>query len=1193
MKRGKLIAVIFAAAFAFAFLLPATLSSIALPAHADDGPVVYTVTNDAELRSYQDNTNDKIINIAADAITVTSYIRQNYNTVMQPAPGRERVTLNWAANHADYTLYIGDNAQVVFRNIDFVATEQARAGVINNINAGGSLTFENCTFTYGAAAGKTPTRLFSGANAANVIVMSDSTFVIPAATMAMYRGQFYFAGNASIKDPTDAANETKGSSATIYDFRDITVAETTEAGSTGISCTGTVSIGGADIAAGDIKLYYTLDGSDPKVDGLLYTAPFTTPAEPNVPLKVAVTAAVSETAYFCPKVFELLLNEMAVAPDVTVGDMVIDYAAETLSFDAAIEVNSAADFSGSAFTSGSAVAPGATWYARYKETEIPAGAVYTFNVPTRPETPQAEVISATVDTITLTEIAGAEYKLNPDGEWLTDNVFTELVKETTYSFSVRRAATTIAFASLPATVSGATTATFGPVAAADYEIDFAAQSLIFGTNIEGNLRNDFAGDAVVSGGTVTPGTSVYLRYKGIVGVDPGPATEVELPAAPAFPQEVSVFAVNNAVITLNAVLGAEYKLGNGEWQTTTTFSGLTQETDYEISMRLRGTAEAFPSVVATKTVKTTADEWANIEVDTFELYSSALSNQAFAFKNIVLTADVEGGTSAVNVYGTVKLTSFGSERKTVTYKGTSNMLYLRDKVTMTIENVHLNYDSTANYGVVYFYTGTQKLTVIDSKISATRRAYRTFHPAGSGNDTYLYNVEIDDDATGVTFYRGNYYLYGTTSYKGGDGSANVFNYCGVTLSAEMDAAFNVTLKYNKLPVFRGSVNTDNVKLYYTVDGSDPMLGGALEYTAPIKITGLTYFRYCLADFTSTIHSASEKVEEVYFFAYTVDYKARTLGFDAATIDISRSSDFDVLLSSGAPISDSESLFCRIAATPTEKFTITMPAAPAAPAGMTVTEKTDTQISLFADSTVEYKLGVDGKWGANVFTGLTAKTDYTVYFRYKATATAFYSQEGSLAVKTLGKKAAVTGADYTVDYANAKITYVTGIQVNTAKSFADTTALVSGAPIQPGMTLYIRVAADAENVAGDTVTLVLPARPTSPGEITFTAEKNKITVAAVDGAEYMLVSGEDSEWQDSPVFEGLSKETEYTIRVRIKATGTAFESAYTEITATTAGDKESGCKSSGSGALSLGAVMILLAGAALLFVGKKNRTSLKK
>ena len=80
-----------------------------------------------------------------------------------------------------------------------------------------------------------------------------------------------------------------------------------------------------------------------------------------------------------------------------------------------------------------------------------------------------------------------------------------------------------------------------------------------------------------------------------------------IPTRPATPAAPTAETTQATSLTLEAVAGAEYKLGAGNWQTDTTFTGLTAKTRYAFSQRLAATDTAFASAPSQATL-TTADK---------------------------------------------------------------------------------------------------------------------------------------------------------------------------------------------------------------------------------------------------------------------------------------------------------------------------------------------------------------------------------------------------------------------------------------------------------------------------------------------------------------------------------------------------------------------------------------------------------
>ena len=118
------------------------------------------------------------------------------------------------------------------------------------------------------------------------------------------------------------------------------------------------------------------------------------------------------------------------------------------------------------------------------------------------------------------------------------------------------------------------------------------------------------------------------------------------PAAPAVPIAKTTQATS---LTLEAVSGAEYKLGDGNWQTDTTFSGLTAYTEYTFMQRFAATDNAFASAPSQARLKT-----ADKDTVTFTLPAA---DQTFTYDKTgktpgMATASAEGIQLEVQYTGT-------------------------------------------------------------------------------------------------------------------------------------------------------------------------------------------------------------------------------------------------------------------------------------------------------------------------------------------------------------------------------------------------------------------------------------------------------------------------------------------------------------------------------------------------------------
>ena len=206
--------------------------------------------------------------------------------------------------------------------------------------------------------------------------------------------------------------------------------------------------------------------------------------------------------------------------------------------------------------------------------------------------------------------------------------------------------------------------------------------------------------------------------------------------------------------------------------------------------------------------------------------------------------------------------------------------------------------------------------------------------------------------------------------------------------------------------------------------------------------------------------------------------------------------------------------------------LTIPARPAAPAVPSVDDKTDTTITITAETDVEYQLGDSGSWvtdtdgdGSITFDNLPAGTAYTLYARYPAITgdtPAFASAEATLQVTT--KTSA--GQAPTVNQSEIEVTDTTiTLPYNAAWEYRmgnDTTwSSGTGANVFTGLnpateyTFYVRVTetTTAEASQEAAVTVWTAHQTPNPGEgysINYTAE----TITVDSGYEVNTAQGFD-------------------------------------------------------------------------------------
>ncbi|WP_448861940.1 carboxypeptidase regulatory-like domain-containing protein [Clostridium sp.] len=255
----------------------------------------------------------------------------------------------------------------------------------------------------------------------------------------------------------------------------------------------------------------------------------------------------------------------------------------------------------------------------------------------------------------------------------------------------------------------------------------------------------------------------------------------------------------------------------------------------------------------------------------------------------------------------------------------------------------------------------------------------------------------------------------------------------------------------------------------------------------------------------------------------------------------------------------ESNVSYTAAPVTVRLTIkkSTPKTPKAPLAAARTEDSVTleAPSVFADGTaipagyhLEY-CAEQGEWqDSPVFDGLTPGTPYHFYVRIKADENTEASA-ASEAVTIRTKTAVASEASVSYDYKAETIQFAeTAYEMNTDPAFGASTSLSAGGSITAliGKTVYIRVKATAEDLAGPVVAVTVPVRPQAPAS----AEAEQITSDSIalknEGSAYEYRLGEQGSWQSAPYFGGLSADTEYRIYRRLAATDTAFASETSEV-----------------------------------------------
>lgn len=276
---------------------------------------------------------------------------------------------------------------------------------------------------------------------------------------------------------------------------------------------------------------------------------------------------------------------------------------------------------------------------------------------------------------------------------------------------------------------------------------------------------------------------------------------------------------------------------------------------------------------------------------------------------------------------------------------------------------------------------------------------------------------------------------------------------------------------------------------------------------------------------------------------TINYAAETISYDSSKYEVSASTSFSSIISSGGSISSlvgsiSDPIYVRVKQngdTPASDATkVTLPGRSSFLAINFVNYANETFAS---DSTMEYSLNGSSWTKCSGPTPISAAgSNSKIYFRYSATATEFESSSAEVAVPT--RSAAPSTDVVTIDYVNETISFDSAYEVNTAADFSGS-AIVSGGAIQPGSSVYVRTKATDSALASEAAQVNIPARPAAP-EVTAVDETidgkadGKITGVST-AMEYRPASGSWTACEGESVT-GLA---DGTYNVRNKSTENSF------------------------------------------------------
>jgi len=265
------------------------------------------------------------------------------------------------------------------------------------------------------------------------------------------------------------------------------------------------------------------------------------------------------------------------------------------------------------------------FYARLKgtETHYPSSASEMLSVTTDKadqSAPSAPTVTTKTDnSVTLNTITNAEYRRG-NGEWQDETLFTGLSPNTSYQFYARIKETDTHNASPVSEVLAVTTNKSDQIAPSAPTMKSKTSSSVTLNDIANaeysiNDGKDWQDDTTFDGLSTNTEYTFVVRLKGDDTKKPSPksagltvTTDASGKQPQNAPEAPTLKSKTTTSITLNTIIGAEYRCANGVWQDSPTFTGLTANTVYKFSARLKETATHNASPASAELAVTTDDK---------------------------------------------------------------------------------------------------------------------------------------------------------------------------------------------------------------------------------------------------------------------------------------------------------------------------------------------------------------------------------------------------------------------------------------------------------------------------------------------------------------------------------------------------------------------------------------------------------
>ena len=706
----------------------------------------------------------------------------------------------------------------------------------------------------------------------------------------------------------------------------------------------------------------------------------------------------------------------------------------------------------------------------------------------------------TSDSITVSTVEGNEYYISTSAtaDWSgTPNGYFKATADGTHKFGSLSPATKYYIHFRTAETDAAMPSNSGsvvqytlpetPVASA-VSINYGAETISFDNTYEVSTSANFT-TTITSGGTITPGTTYYVRVKSASGVPASEAVTFTISGRPATPAAITaanITKTETAITISNTVVGQEYQV-DGKWYTPVSgkveVTGLAAGNNYSIVTRVKATANSFASLdstaltVTTKTAPVGAPAQPAIGTDENKPTS-----------NSITISTVEGNEYYIS-------TSAAAD-----WSGTPNGYF-----KATVDGTH-KFGSLSPATKYYIHFRTAETDTAMPSLSGSVVQYTLPETPVASAVSINYGTEtISFDNTYEVSTSAN---FTTTITSGGTITPGTTYYVRVKSASGVPASEAVTFTISGRPATPAAITAANITktetaitISNTVVGQEYQVDGKwyTPVSGKVEVTGLN---------VGTEYSIVTRV------------KATANSF------VSANSDALIVKTKTAPVALSDS-------------------------DVTYSVKDGTITGL--GSTYEYSLDNGSTWQTTPVTGVTFAEGNVIKVRTRETDDAMPSLPQTLGTIGTLKAAPSYAVDFsgekTTDSVPVTVEYNTSSSTATTWTAGQGAAL----PLTPGTTYYFRDAATDAALAGNVQTLSVPARPSAPADTVVTiaagsdASHTNLTLAAT--YEFLLAASVPGASESGTAGTGSATEvaaaTGRNVYVRVKATASAFASDWTD------------------------------------------------